>query len=110
MKEVTLGSGDRQSPSKTERTLTPPTKEAKNRTPTPPAEEANNRTPTPPVEEAKDHTPTLPTEEAENRTPSPPKERKVGVTQSEQPDETMRYPYPKYWDDPDTDAHVYAFL
>ena len=85
-KEVTLGSGDRQSPSKTERTLTPTAEEAKDRTPMPPAEEAKDRTST------------------------PPKDRKAGDTQSEQPDDTMPYPYPKYRDDPDAEAHVYAFL
>ena len=98
--EVTLGSGDGQSPSKTERTPTPPVEEAKERTPTPPAEEAKDRTPTPPAEKAED------------RIPSPPKERKEGDTQPEQPymDDTMPYPYPKYRDDPDAEAHVYAFL
>ena len=100
MEEVTLGSGDRQSPSKTERTPTPPAEETKDRTPTPPVEETKDRTPTPPVEEAKD------------RTPSPPKERKEGDTHPEQPveDDTMPYPYLKYRDDPDAEAHVYAFL
>ena len=80
MEEITLGYGDRQSPSKTKRTLTPP------------AEEAKDSTLTPPAEEAKDHTPTPPAEEAENHTPSPPKERKAGDTQSEQPDDTTKVP------------------
>ena len=72
--EVTSGFRDRQSPSKIERTSTPPAEEAKDCTPTPPAEKA------------------------EDRTPSPPKVRKEGDTQPEQPDEdyTMSYPYPKY--------------
>ena len=98
--EVTLGFGDRQSPSKTDRT------------PTPLAEEAKDCTPTPPAEEGKDRTPTPPAEEAEDRTPSPPKELKEGDTQPEQLNEedTMPYPYPKYRDDPDAEVHVYAFL
>ena len=74
--EVTLGSGDRKSPSKTKCTPTPPVEEAEDRTPTPPAEEAKDHTPTPLAEEAEDHTPTPPAEEAEDRTPSPSKERK----------------------------------
>ena len=85
--EITLEFGDRQSPRETDRIPTPPTEEAKDRKPTPPVEEA---------------------EEARNRTQ--PKERRERDTQSEQPDDTMPYPYPKYRDDPDAEAHVYAFL
>ena len=108
--EVTLGSGDRQLPSKKDRTPTPTAEETKDLTPTaeevkdhtlkPPAEEAKDHTLKPPAEEAKDRTPTPPVEEAKDRTPSPPKERKEGDTQSDQPDEddTMPYPYPKYRD------------
>ena len=110
--EVTLGSKDRQSPNKTERTPTPTVREAEDRIPTPPTEEAKDRIPTPPAEEAKDRTPTTPAEEVKDRTSSPPKERKEEYTQPEQPyeDDTMSYPYPKYRDDPDAKAHVYAFL
>ena len=98
--EVTVGSDDRKSPNKTEHTPTPTAREAEDHIPTPPTEEAKARIPTPPAEEAKD------------RTPAPPKERKEEYTQPEQPymDDTMPYPYPKYRDDPDVEAHVYAFL
>ena len=80
--------GDQQSPIKTERALTPPAKEAEDRTPTPPAEKAEDRTPSPPTEQ-----------EEENISPEQPYE-----------DYTTPYLYPKYRDDPDAEAHVYAFL
>ena len=102
--------GDRESPRETDLIPTPTAEEAKDRIPTPPAEEAKDHIPTPPAEEAKDRIPTPPAEEARNRTPSPPKERREGGTQSEQLDDTIQYPYPKYRDDPDVEAHVYAFL
>ena len=59
-----------------------------------------------------EHTPTPPTEEVKDRIPSPPKEGKEEYTQPEQPyeEDTMPYPYPKYRDDTDAEAHVYAFL
>ena len=103
-----------------DRVPTPPAEEAKDRVPTPPAEEAKDRLPTPTAEEVKDRVLTPPTEEAKDRvsTPTaedarnrtPPKERRERYTHSEQPDDTMPYPYPKYRGDPDAEAHVYAFL
>ena len=109
--EVTVGSGDLQSPNKTEHRPRPPAEEEKDRTPTPPVEEVKDLPPTQPVEEAKDGPPTPPAEEAKDRTPSPPKEQKVEYTQTERPyeDHTMPYPYPKYRDDPDAKAHVSYF-
>ena len=83
--EATLGSGDRQSPSK------------KNRTPTPPTEEPKDHTPTPPAEEQKDRTPT----------PTADKERRE---QESHLDDTMPYSYLEYRDEPNAEAHVYAFL
>ena len=106
--EITLEFRDRQSPRETDCIPIQPAEEAKARVPTTTAEEAKDRIPTPPVEEAKDRVPTPIAEEARNCTP--PKERRERDTQSEQPDDTMPYPYPKYRDDPDAEAHVYAFL
>ena len=59
------------------------------------------RAPTPPAEKVKDCTPS-----------PPPTEQEKEYTPSEQPyeDDTMSYPYPKYRDDPDAEAHVYEFL
>ena len=69
--------------------------------PTPTAEKVRERAPTPPAEKVKDCTPS-----------PPPTEQEKEHTPPEQPyeDYTMSYPYPKYRDDPDAEAHVYAFL
>ena len=83
--EITLEFGDRQSPREVDRIPTPPVEESKDRTPTPPAEESKDRIPTPPAEE----------------------ERREQDIQS---DDTMPYPYPKYRDETDAEAYVYAFL
>ena len=99
--ELPLVSRDRQSPNKTKRTPTPPVEKAEDRTPTPPAEKAEDCKPTPTAEKIKDRTPS-----------PPPTEQEKEYTPPEQPyeDYTMPYPYPKYRDDPDAEAHVYAFL
>ena len=91
--------GDRQSPRGNDRTSTPPAEEEKDRIPTPPTEEAKDRIPTPPAEEVED---------ARNLTSL--EEWRERDTQSTQQDDTMPYPYPKYRDDPDAEAHVYSFL
>ena len=81
--------GDRQSPNRTEHTPTPPAEKAEDNTPTPPAEKYKDRTPSP-----------------------PPTEQENAYTPPEKPceDDTMLYPYQKYRNDPDAEAHVYAFL
>ena len=84
--DITLEFGDRQSPRREVQTPTPPAEESQERLPTPPAEEPQERIPV--SEEPKDTTP----------------------TQESQWDDTMPYPYPKYRDEPDAEAHVYAFL
>ena len=101
MEELPLVPGDRQSPNRTKCT------------PTPPPEKAEDRITTPPTEKAEYRTPTLPAEEAKDRTPSPPPtEQENAYTPPEKPceDDTMLYPYQKYRNDPDAEAHVYAFL
>ena len=74
-----------------------------------PAEKSKDWTPTPPEEESKDRSPTPPAEESKDRIPTPTAE-KERRKQEIHLDDTMPYPYPKYQDDPDAEAHVYAFL
>ena len=91
--DITLEFGDRQSPRREAQLPTPPAEESQERLPTPPAEEPQERIPT--SEEPKVSTPTLIKERREQESPW---------------DDTMPYPYPKYRDEPDAEAHVYAFL
>ena len=95
--EITLEFGDRQPPRKADRIPTTTAREPKERIPTTPAEEPTDRTPATPAEEPKVLTPT-PTADRERR------------KQESQLDDTMPYPYPKYRDEADAEAHVYAFL
>ena len=65
------------------------------------------------MEKIKDHTPSPPEEKINDRTPSPPPTKQVKEhTPPEQPyeDYTTPYLYPKYRDDPNVEAHDYAFL
>ena len=79
---------------------------------------SSHDTPDDPEDEESNSSSTPPTEKAENRAPTPPAERvenraqELDHTSPVQPSEdyTMPYPYPKYRDDPDAEAHVYAFL
>ena len=59
---------------------------------------------TPPVEKMKERTPSPPAEETKEHTPTPPP-----LVQTFE-EYTMLCPYSKYRDEPDAEAHVYAFL
>ena len=56
--------------------------------------------------------PSPPVEKVKDRTSSPPPTEKDNHTTPVQPfeDYTMPYPYSKYREDPDVEAHVYVFL
>ena len=100
MEEIPLLPKQRQSPSKTKRT------------PSPPAEKVQDHTPSPPMEKVKDHKPSPPAGIVKDRTLSPPPAEKEKHTPPVQPfeDYTMSYPYSKYHEDLDVEAHVYVFL
>ena len=108
--ELPLEPRDRQSLNKTKRTPTPPPEKERERTP---AEKVRERAPTPPAEKVRERAPTPPAEKVKDCTPSPPPtEQEKEHTPPEQTfeDYTMPYRYPKYRDDPNAEAHVYAFL
>ena len=112
-KELPLVPGDLQSPNKTKHIPTPTAEKVREHARPPPTEKAEDRTPTPPAEKAEDCKPTPTAEKIKDRTLSPPlTEQEKEYTPLEQPygDYTMPYPYPKYRDEPDAEAHVYAFL
>ena len=90
-------------------------KEKNDHVPTPPVDQQsmkkNNRILTPPVDQQ--------SKEKNDRIPTPPSDRRaekkedqVPTPPSAQPfkENTMLYPYSKYQDDPNVEAHVYAFL
>ena len=91
---------------------TPPP-EADTTLPTPPDHEANQYQRS---EENAESISTPPPDQQSGNTndsvPTPPLNTQVENEEAVLPfaDDTMPYPYMKYWDEPDVEAHVYAFL
>ena len=48
--------------------------------------------------------------EENNQAPTPSVQEIIPTLDRDEEEDTIPYPYPKYWDEPNADAHVHAFL